>query len=762
MINTMNTNTKSQLAKLLATENITVQENNVKTASFDVVNRILTLPIFKTDSKDVSDMLIAHECAHALFTPTKSWQDITDDDELRSYINVLEDTRIDKLIQSKYPGIVRNYENGFDILNSKNFFGVRDKNINTELMLIDKINLKSKSLNRLPFNFSKDENKWLVKVDAIKTFKDVVKLAKDMLDWQKKQVDQMKKLPNFDELAIVKSYDLSDKKSDDSDTIKQNSSDDNNTKESDKQNASEGKTESDSKQDKPAVGDKTEKVEGEDKKKSGGAVDAGGEGSLKSITNNWFEGKKEQLMDTKTSYSYKSVPDPILDKVIKSNKDFVSDMKKAFSNCQFDYAKKYYPYLKTEYKKFLNDSKKTIMYLVKEFEMKKAATSYKRSTTDKTGIIDPLKLKNYKFSDDIFKRMTILPDAKNHGMLMLLDWSGSMSDSLYKTVQQLIQLVYFCHKTNIPYDVYFFSSEFDRDPSTKRLFRSSGENLSEDFNYKLGDMAMDNVKLVNVANHKLKKIQLDESMMYLYWLALQYENRYTSWRDYDPLNRAPESPSTPTEYYLGSTPLNESLAIMLKLVPMFKEKHKVEKMNFITLTDGGGNYGSGRVWSACDDGKMSAELAKGDTDVLIYKKKQYKLERTGWGRGDSLTSFYLDLLRKLYNVRTIGFYLIKRIRGYDSDRFFKDYDSKLSWEQKDKLYQKRRSEFTKNKVALIDQNGYDDYYLVNAKDMKVENADISQVNADMKVGKIKQLFSKSMKGRITSRVLLNKFIEKVA
>ena len=92
---TLNIDTKSQLAKLLATENITVQQNNVKTASFDVVARILTLPIFKTDSKDVTDMLIAHECAHALFTPTKSWQDITDDDELRSYINVLEDTRID-------------------------------------------------------------------------------------------------------------------------------------------------------------------------------------------------------------------------------------------------------------------------------------------------------------------------------------------------------------------------------------------------------------------------------------------------------------------------------------------------------------------------------------------------------------------------------------------------------------------------------------------------------------------------------------------
>jgi hypothetical protein len=46
--------------------------------------------------------------------------------------------------------------------------------------------------------------------------------------------------------------------------------------------------------------------------------------------------------------------------------------------------------------------------------------------------------------------------------------------------------------------------------------------------------------------------------------------------------------------------------------------------------------------------------------------------------------------------------------------------------------------------------------------MKVENTDLDGINDTMKTGKIKSLFSKSMKGRITSRVLLNKFIEKVA
>ena len=108
--------TKSQLAKLIATENIEVQHNNVKTASFDTLNRILTLPTFKEQSGDVYDMLIAHECSHALWTPADGWKSIASDNSLRSYVNVLEDCRIDKKIQKRYPGVVKNYINGFDIL----------------------------------------------------------------------------------------------------------------------------------------------------------------------------------------------------------------------------------------------------------------------------------------------------------------------------------------------------------------------------------------------------------------------------------------------------------------------------------------------------------------------------------------------------------------------------------------------------------------------------------------------------------------------
>ena len=105
MNQSLNIDTKSQLAKLIATENVTVQHNNVKTASFDTQQRVLTLPIFKVKSGDVSDMLIAHECAHALWTPKKAWAKLSDPG-FRAYVNVLEDCRIDAKIKKKYPKII--------------------------------------------------------------------------------------------------------------------------------------------------------------------------------------------------------------------------------------------------------------------------------------------------------------------------------------------------------------------------------------------------------------------------------------------------------------------------------------------------------------------------------------------------------------------------------------------------------------------------------------------------------------------------------
>ena len=82
-----------------------------------------------------------------------------------------------------------------------------------------------------------------------------------------------------------------------------------------------------------------------------------------------------------------------------------------------------------EFKKFKKSAQKEVNYLVKEFECKKAADSYARATTARTGVLDCSKLHTYKYNEDLFKKVTTLADGKNHGLVFVLDWSGSMGCS---------------------------------------------------------------------------------------------------------------------------------------------------------------------------------------------------------------------------------------------------------------------------------------------------------------------------------------------
>ena len=64
---------KSQLAKLLATEDLVVEHKQVETASFNVETRVLVLPLWEKASNSIYDMLVGHEVGHALFTPNDYW-----------------------------------------------------------------------------------------------------------------------------------------------------------------------------------------------------------------------------------------------------------------------------------------------------------------------------------------------------------------------------------------------------------------------------------------------------------------------------------------------------------------------------------------------------------------------------------------------------------------------------------------------------------------------------------------------------------------
>jgi hypothetical protein len=646
--------------------------------------------------------------------------------------------------------------NGFDILEKQNFFGISGRDINKDFMIIDKINLRSKSLNRLPFMFAPKDNEWLAKVDKVKTFDDVLTLAKEMLDWQKEQVEQLKKLPDFDNVSVIKNYDLGDDEDELEDLDNGQGDDsgaDQNDDDADEKNDFNnfGDQEADDEKDSNQSGESS-KSDDKEKEESKGEPDSYAKGAggdpkpklLKAITDDSFTQKTEELLDsTNKGYRYGKIPQPNLkDGALISFKSWLKDMADyRIKQRQYSDIAKYDTYLDSEYKKFMNENKKTVMYLVKEFEMKKSAQAYKRASQDKTGIIDPLKLPQYKYSEDIFKKLTIIPDGKNHGMMMLLDWSGSMSDVLFNTVKQLINLVEFCRKVNIPYEVYFFTSErsWNREESkTNDFSRNTGEYIFEDFS------------LVNCLSHRMNKKQADLALKMMFHMGMYFDNRYVSRRntfeDQDTFDAQQNNWGIPNRYYLGNTPLNESLIYLNKLIPMYKKKYDIEKLTFITLTDGSGNYPRGNV--------------VGESEKDWEKTDVYNLDGNKFTSRGNITTELLNHIKKSHGANVIGFYIVKRVRRWDLEKYIKNY---TDYSDKIAKYNVMRKQMTKDKAVAVDADGYHKFFILDGKKLDIENFDMS--NVQVKKGttsELKRVFGKSMANRLVSRVVLNKFIQEVA
>ena len=179
---------------------------------------------------------------------------------------------------------------------------------------------------------------------------------------------------------------------------------------------------------------------------------------------------------------------------------------------------------------------------------------------------------------------------------------------------------------------------------------------------------------------------------------------------------------------------------------MFKKKYDIEKMTFITLTDGAGNHVN--------------------TDIIDGPKKDwdkttvFSIDNKKFATRYNITSDLLNHIKKQHDVNVIGFYIIKRVRKWDLERHVGDYKD---YYDKEKKVMNMRKELTKHKAVACDNEGYDKYFILDGKKMAVENFDMS--GAEVKKGtasELKRIFGKSMANRLVSRVVLNKFIQEVA
>ena len=540
----MDVRTSDLSAKLLATENLNVVRARASTASFDIKSRTLTLPIWKDMTPEIEEMLVGHEIGHALYTGEKYIEPIVKNPKMKSYLNVLEDVRIEKLIKRKYPGLRKRMAEGYRQLNERDFFGVKKVASMENLLLIDKINLYYKAGFDCGVKFIPEEKVFVNRAEHTETIEEVIQLAEEIYAYSKQKAEERK-----EELRNSETY--RERNDDDSDGDEE--SDD-----FDYEVDPDGEVSSDTRKKLNTPDALDEEVKDED---------------LESITERIFRDKLEDLADTSTVYHYWKLDEKYSDKTIidykRILKETVSDWGKYITDQTYDTQrasvhKQIDEEVDRDFEKFKTESIRTVNYLVKEFEMKKSATLYKRAQTSKIGSLDMRKVWAYKLQDDLFKRVTTTPQGKNHGMVFLLDWSGSMSNVIKDTLKQVINLVMFCQRVQIPFRVLAFTSEYK--DSTYADARAYDDRMrgSDD----LLNNASVRTNLLELFSSKMSTSEFNSMAKRVIDARFQHNKGYG----------------------MGGTPLNEALGWVYYNLEEYIKQNSIEKLSLITLTDGEGGY----------------------------------------------------------------------------------------------------------------------------------------------------------------------------
>ena len=795
--NKINNNAKSFLAKLLATENISVEHKKVKTAYFDVKSRLLVLPIWKDMNEDITDLLIAHEVGHALFTPQDGWEDAVIERKIpKSFCNVIEDARIEKLIKRRYPGLSQSFIKGYRDLINNDFFGTKDKDLNN-MLLIDRLNIHFKSSHvESPLTFTDSYEKDVVsRMEKLETFEDVIELADELSKYckeEQEEKEQEMQTNGFDEHGFDdEDFGLNDADNDDLDDQDDEDEEENSASKSDDDKDDDGdiKDEEEEKSNEPSAGIQSEqKLNGLPSKPVTLPEEVSAE------TDQSWEDKKENLLDPASKnneyiniHNYKNVNDYIIDyKTVL--KDFDKALRKPYQEeTESKFGQKSISKMISKYRQFNKDQSKKVSYMVKEYEMKKAASAYSRTKQDKSGIIDPLKLHSYKYNDDIFKRMSITPDGKNHGMMMFIDWSGSMADKMTPTIHQLMNLTMFCQKVNIPFEVYAFSNDNGNRRWDSAALHETPKDKSRP-KYEEGDVTVDErLKLLNFVSSRMNAKEYEKGMINLFLLSERYDNTlwYMSRKQYNSLdsdeydkylakrNYLDNLPSEPAGYGLCSTPLNDCIMASMPMVNAFRKKYAIDKMNTIFLTDGASDGNDRYVmlnpskdeitrrYLTKQPGGYYVTGTEYDNNIVLRDtktKKEYNLERTR-----DMTDQLLDALRERTGTKVLGFYISsgKKIDRWTLNKYFPDY----AYEKNEKVFDRKKvmAEFRKNKCLVVkDNTAYDEFYLLAGGELQISDGQMATPSENAKKSEIKRLFTSTLKQNKDSRVVLNKFISQVA
>lgn len=689
---------KGNLARLLATENLIVEHRKTATASFDVDRRLLTLPMWDKASGVVYDMLVGHEVGHALFTPNKDWRDAVDCP--KDFVNVIEDARIEKLMKRKFPGLRKSFNGGYKELNNLDFFEIVDQNLDN-FSLIDRINLHFKIGASAFIPFGASEIVFVERTEKAETFAEVLQIAFDVY-----QFSNQTETPMTHEEMLEVAHQREN----------ENSKEEENTQVSEDQfeNSSVPQQDNDYKED---YYDEEEDSSGKET----------------SQTQRSFDNSAENLSSRHgRSPVYVEIPEAM------NLNNHIVDWTTLHNWIDKNAGEEEnYEYVDGEYYKFRKQSQKEVNYLVKEFECRKSADAYARAGQSKTGVLDTSKLHTYKYNEDLFKKVTVIPDGKNHGLLFLLDWSGSMSDEILATVKQVLNLTAFCKKVQIPFEVYAFTNEWV-------FAQRSMENDNSYHSMTYGNIQKNTVyindehfHLMNFVSSRSNSRQYERMCKNLFREA-HYYKEYSGY-------------STTLGVGLSGTPLNEAIVMLNYIIPEFKSNNDLQKVNVCVLSDGescSAAYGH-EIYLDHKDEYRVAPRRIDYYQVLRDRKTGITYEQFDYS---NVTNIFIQQVRdRNPGVNVIGFRILG---GSQLQNFVGRYASYEGYSDIQKQWKKEKSAIIKNPKAFTALYAISNNSLNETAEFNVESG--------AKKGDITKAFKKMLGGKSANKKLLSSFVEYVA
>ena len=373
-----------------------------------------------------------------------------------------------------------------------------------------------------------------------------------------------------------------------------------------------------------------------------------------------------------------------------------------------------------------------INYILQQFEMKKQADRYKRTRQHKTGSLDTLRLVYYKTEEDLFKTIAVCQDGKNHGLIFVVDWSGSMNSSMAGTIEQLIILCLFCRKANIPFEVYSLTTG-----STNAFSREPG-NLEYAQNFRMR----------TYLSSQMTPGAFHDACVNLF--ALMPGGQFRGGPKDDNL--------------IGCTPLDESIITSIELIKELKRKTNAQVVNAIFLTDGGANTvnsyldqtgrstGMNSYDYSYNFGYRRAGTGASNVKYLIDDRETHKTYSFTVG---DMTPTMVKILRDRNNIHAVCFY----IDGAWENFFTSEID-----DMKRKAIEKQ---FSENGYVVSTEWGFDEMYITKrgdvwrVKDTKLKPQKL-EVGTPEYMKKVTENFKAQGLNMMKQRIMLDRFVNMIA